>query len=227
MKQIKTKGVYYLGCEVESDFAIVKHVKSYSKHSFPTIYTNDSDLLVLLNDVDCIVKLNVGTCKKTYLLNPVKFWEELFGCKMNPRIIKIMCVLLGTDYNPYSSESPIHVKNFKEILQWLNVENYSDIDEDLLLVKIYMIMKSNPESKYCQQTARALNLYLNDIEYNLHYINEDEALKVNVNGFLRLYRSNCLYDESTKTPFCFAGNVDEVKQELSRELKKNNNKSKK
>lgn len=189
---IKTKGVYYLGCEVESDFAIVKHVRTYSKHSFPTIYTNDSDLLVLLSDVDCIVKLNMTAYKKTYLLNPVAFWKQIFGCEMSSRVIKILCVLLGTDYNPYSSESPIHIKNFKEALSMLGVSKYSEIDEDLLLVKIYMIMKENEGNKYCQQTARALNVYLNDIEYGLHYITNIEPSSVNAKGFLNMFRSNWL-----------------------------------
>ena len=208
INMIKTKGIYYLGCEVESDFAIVKHVRSYSKHSFPTIYTNDSDLLVLLNDIDCIVKLNVTSCKKTYLLNPVKFWQQLFGCTLSNRLIKIMCVLLGSDYNPYSNESPIHIKNFKEILTWMNVKTYEEIDEDLLLVKIYMIMKENEGNKYCQQTARALNIYLNDIEYNLHYIGNNEAVGVDVKGFLQMFRSNCLKDETLNIPFVFEGEID-------------------
>lgn len=231
MNMIKTKGVYYLGCEVESDFAIVKHVKAYSRHSFPTIYTNDSDLLVLLNDVDCIVKLNINSCKKTYLLNPVKFWQQLFGCQLSCRLIKIMCVLLGTDYNPYSPDSPIHIKNFKEILTWLKINKYEEIDEDLLLVNIYMKMKENPNNKYCQQTARALNIYLNDIEYALHYISENEARSVNVNGFLKLFRSNCLRNEINNTPFSFECSLEDMNVESSdipikRMTKINENKTK-
>ena len=190
VSMIKTKGVYYLGCEVESDFAIVKHVKTYSKHSFPTVYTNDSDLLVLLSDVDCIVKLNMTSYKKTYLLNPVSFWKQIFGCSMSSRVIKILCVLLGTDYNPYSSASPIHIKNFKEALSLVGVSKYSEIDEDVLLVKIYMIMKNNIGNKYCQQTARALNVYLNDIEYSLHYITNVEPSSVDAKGFLSMFHSN-------------------------------------
>lgn len=187
---IRTKGVYYIGCEIESDFAIAKHVRTYSKYSFPTIYTTDSDLLVLLSDIDCVVKMNCSNSKKPYLINPVKFWHSIFNCDLSPKIIKILCVLLGTDYNPFSSESPIHIKNFKQILKFLNIANYSDIDEDVLLTKLYVKMNENKNNINVKQTAFALNMYLNDIENNLHYINNIEKDSINVKQFLNLFRSS-------------------------------------
>lgn len=190
VSMIKTKGVYYLGCEVESDFAIAKHVRAYSKHCFPTIYTTDTDLLVLLSDVDCIVKMNGGNIRKPYLINPVVFWRHLFGCDLSPKVIKIMCVLLGSDYNPFHQDSPIHIKHFKEVLGWLGVKNYNEIDEDLLLVKICMKMNEHKESRFVQQTAAAMNIYLNDIEKKLHYINNVEPCEIDAIGFLRHFRNN-------------------------------------
>ena len=187
---IKTKGVYYIGCEIESDFAIAKHVRTYSKFSFPTIYTTDSDLLVLLSDIDCVVKMNCSNSKKPYLINPVKFWHSIFGCNLSPKIIKILCVLLGTDYNPYSNDSPIHIKNFKNILRFLNIANYSEIDEDVLLTKLYVKMNENKNNIHVKQTAFALNMYLNDVENNLHFINNIEVGSINVQQFLNLYRSS-------------------------------------
>ena len=86
---INTPSVYYLGCEIESDFAISKHIHTYSKNSFPTIYTTDTDLLVLLSDVDCVVKMNYPGCKKPYLINPVQFWRNIFNCNLSPRITRL------------------------------------------------------------------------------------------------------------------------------------------
>ena len=57
ISNIKLDHIYYMGCEIESDFAIAKHVRTYSKYCFPTIYTTDTDLLVLLSDVDCIIRM--------------------------------------------------------------------------------------------------------------------------------------------------------------------------
>jgi len=192
INMIKTKGVYYMGCEIESDFAIAKHVRTYAKHSFPTIYTTDSDLLVLLSDIDCIVKMNGGGTKKPYLINPVQFWKHIFGCQLSPKIIKILCVLLGTDYNPYHQDSPIHIKSFKDILSpdWLNIKTYNEIDEDILLVKIYMKMNEHKTSRFVQQTAAALNIYLNDIEKNFHYINNIETETLDINKFLKYFRDS-------------------------------------
>ena len=189
---IRTKGIYYLGCEIESDFAISKHVHTYSKRSFPTIYTTDTDLLVLLSDVDCVVKMNHPGSKKPLLINPTIFWKQVFetNAVISPRIIRILCVLLGTDYNPYSNDSPIHLKNFKEVLRWLNVQRFEDIDEDLLLVQIYKRMKANPNHKCVQQTAFALNVYLNDIETNLHFINNIDIQTIDVKQFFDIFRAS-------------------------------------
>ena len=190
VSMIETKGIYYMGSEIESDFALSKHVHAYSKYSFPTIYTTDSDLLVLLSDVDCVIKMNYPGNKKPYLINPVKFWNGVFGCDLPNKIIKILCVLLGTDYNPYHDNSPVHIRTFKDVLKWLNVKTYSEIDEDLLLVQLYMRMKQNPSNKYVQQTALALNMYLNDMEANFHFINNIDSDTVDAEKFLSIFRNS-------------------------------------
>ena len=106
---------------------------------------------------------------KEYYVNPVNFWKYVFKCKISSRIIKILCVLLGTDYNPYDKTSPIHMKCFTDILPRLNIKSFSDIDEDALLVHIYNIMSQNPTNKHVIATATALNIYLADsIEGKLH-----------------------------------------------------------
>ena len=196
IKNMNLSNVKFLGCEIESDFAISKHVHTYSKHAFPTIYSSDTDMLVNMCDVDCVVKLtmksnnvlrNEGKIKSsTYFINPVMFWNEIFGCELKPKIIKTLCVLMGTDYNPYHPDSPIHIKSFDEVLNWLEIKDFSEIDEDLLFAKIFVVMKSNVDNFYCKQTAIALNIYLNDLETEIHYITEDnDKNKLNMERFLK------------------------------------------
>lgn len=196
IKNMNLSNVKFLGCEIESDFAISKHVHAYSKHAFPTIYSSDTDMLVNMCDVDCVVKLtmksgnvlrNEGKIKSsTYFINPVMFWNEIFGCELKPKIIKTLCVLMGTDYNPYHPDSPIHIKSFDEVLNWLEIKDFSEIDEDLLFTKIFVVMKSNSDNFYCKQTAFALNIYLNDLETEIHYITEDDDKnKLNMERFLK------------------------------------------
>ena len=100
---------------------------------------------------------------------------------------------MGTDYNPYHPTSPIHIRHFNDILRILNVKQFEDIDEDILLANIYMIMKNNESNPYCKQTAVALNMYLNDIENELHYITKDiDVTMLNKERFLK-YSKQIIY----------------------------------
>lgn len=215
VKKINLDNVKFFGCEIESDFAISKHIHTYSKNAFPTIYSSDTDMLCLMCDVDCVVKLSIKNGRRnlkknkdqrtliedniikffdgkhvsdnlTFFVNPISFWEELFKCKLSPKIIKILCVLMGTDYNPYHPKSPIHIRYFDDILKILNIDKFEDIDEDVLLANIYMIMKNNEDNVYCKQTAIALNMYLNELEGEIHFITESTNIsKIDSNRFLR------------------------------------------
>ena len=178
IENLKFDNVKFLGCEVESDYAISKHIHTYSKNAFPTVYSSDTDMLVHMCDVSCVVKLSFKvseTKRLSYYINPVMFWKEIFGCDLSKRLIKIICVLKGTDYNPYNFTSPIHIKNFKEVLKWMNVDSFEKVDEDLLLAKIYMIMRNNEGNIYCRQTALALNMYLNNFESDIHFISAGDG----------------------------------------------------
>lgn len=54
------KEVEFLGCEQESDFVIKKHIKLNCPYGqTPTILTGDTDLLLLLHDVDCVIKMKL------------------------------------------------------------------------------------------------------------------------------------------------------------------------
>lgn len=198
----KIKNINFFGCEIESDFALSKHVHNYSKYAYPTIYSSDTDMLCLMCDVNCIIKLSINSnmyCKnssdnnrRTFLfVNPVLFWQEIFGCTLKKRIIIILCVLMGTDYNPYDSKSPIHIKYFSDILSLLHVEKYEDISEEILLSSIYSTIKNNKDNIHCKQTILALNVYLNDLEDELHYITGDN-IKVNMDLFIK-YSKQIIY----------------------------------
>ena len=191
IEKLKFSNVKFLGCEIESDFAISKHIHTYSKNAFPTVYSSDTDMLVHMCDVNCVIKLTMKiteTKRITYFINPSVFWKEIFGCELSKKLIKTICVLMGTDYNPYNSSSPIHIKRFEDVLKMMNVESFDKLDEDLLFAKIYMIMKVNEGNIYCKQTAIALNMYLNDLEGDIHFITSESNKKINISRFLKYSR---------------------------------------
>lgn len=222
VKKINFDNVKFFGCEIESDFALSKHVHAYSKNAFPTIYSSDTDMLCLMCDVDCIIKLSIKNNKQKYLkntknsrndeqyiykchnnvnvsnnstfyINPVRFWQGIFKCKLSTNIIKILCVLMGTDYNPYHPKSPIHIRHFHDILKILNVDKFENIDEDILLAKIYVIMKNNENDIHCMQTAIALNIYLNELESKMHFITKNTNVnKIDMQRFLKYSKQTIL-----------------------------------
>ena len=93
---------------------------------------------------------------------------------------------MGTDYNPYHPKSPIHIRQFHDILKILNVDKFENIDEDVLLAKIYVIMKNNENDIHCKQTAIALNMYLNELEGEMHFITKNTNVnKIDMPRFLK------------------------------------------
>lgn len=59
------KDIEYLGCEEEADYVIYHHIKKYGyDKQCPTIVTNDTDLLLILHDIDCIIKIKQKNFKK-------------------------------------------------------------------------------------------------------------------------------------------------------------------
>ena len=188
INMINVRNVYYLGCGLESDFALAKHVRSYSKAAFPTIYTNDTDLLVLLADVPCMLKMMVK--HKTFLVNPVEFWNKIFGCKVSAKVIAYMCILMGTDYNPRLQDSPIHVNEFADVLKLMNVDRYSDIDDDALKLKVYEMLKLYKEHPASSQTALAINIYAENHESSFVYLTNIDVNSINVKLYLDMSRKN-------------------------------------
>ena len=184
--------VTFFRCELEADFALALHIKTYNKRALSVVETVDSDMLCLLNDVSCVVNLKHkimdnevvvnedGTTDVKHVLNnnykdsfyqikPIEFWEYIFGYKLPSRVIKILCVLMGTDYNPYHKSSKIHISTFEDILTRLNVSSFSKLTEEMLLLHLYELFKNNMGDRDVSGTIIALNIYLNDnIEQTLH-----------------------------------------------------------
>lgn len=190
ISEIHIPNVQFFECNIESDYAIANHIDMYSKNAFPTIITSDTDMVALLCDVNCIIKL-IPRRMHSLQINPLEFWHNVFGINMNERVIKIACVLLGSDYNPYDSSSPIHIATLDELRQFAAVKSFEDITEEMLLTKIYLIMNDHPNETYTQQTAIALNMYLKRFEQAIHYISPDEC--VNLNKFIKISKMDCLY----------------------------------
>ena len=65
-------------------------------------------------------------------------------------------------------------------------------------------MRQYPDSKYVQQTALALNIYLNDIETNFHFINNIDPGSIDTEKFLRIFRNSWfpMNDEQMKQKQC-------------------------
>lgn len=172
--------VNFFGCCVESDFALSRHVRTYNKFTYPTVYSNDTDMIALLSDIDCAVKFTIkdGFGKgNNIVVNPKEFWHKLFGCDLSPAIVRIICVLMGTDYNPYHPKSPIHIRRLSDVLDLMDVDEFQKIDEDKLRFKLYMIMNENKGNIHVMQTAMALNIYLNNNETDLHVITGNEHVE--------------------------------------------------
>jgi hypothetical protein len=92
LQKSKCKDIYLeiLGCNTEADYVIRKHIKTYSptyneknkpNHysvNKPTIFTIDTDLLVMLADVDCVVNLKMKKIPKINCsvipINLKQFW---------------------------------------------------------------------------------------------------------------------------------------------------------
>ena len=127
--------VEFIGCENESDFVIRKHILLYNSLNCPTIYTNDSDLFMLLCDINCYIRV------KSPLLNirikPNLFWQWLTGLEnIYLNDIAAFCCILGNDYNHF------------KFMKW-KVDNLNDIRE---------LFKNN-KNLYSNAYNHALKLY--------------------------------------------------------------------
>lgn len=156
----------FYGCSIESDFAIVKHINSYNKNTYPIVITNDTDLIALLCDVDCVIKYVLTG--KVYIINPPNFWKNVFGTELSSTIIKILCVLKGVDYNIVDRNNCLNT--FSDILRILNVKSYNDITKEMLYEYLNKYFEINKNKEYIKYTALAINMYLVNMEITFYEI---------------------------------------------------------
>ena len=81
-----TYNIKCYGCEFEADLVIRNLVSMYNllnQPISPVVYTTDSDLLVLLSDLDCKIhineNLNTTYFNEGYFVNPSWFWKKLLN----------------------------------------------------------------------------------------------------------------------------------------------------
>jgi len=99
IKNIKTD-IEFIGCENESDYVIRKHILLYNSLNCPTIYTNDSDLFMLLSDVNCYIRIKSPSLNVR--IKPNLFWQWLTNQKnVYYDNIVALCCLMGNDYNHF------------------------------------------------------------------------------------------------------------------------------
>lgn len=158
--------VTFYGCSIEADFAIAKHIVTYNKNVCPIVITTDTDLLALLCDVDCILKFSMG--KHTYFVNPVEFWQKVFGTTLSPVVIKMLCIMKGVDYNIV--DTGIKIYRFGDILGILHINSFDELTEDRLYAYICEYLEKNKDKPETQYTAIAINLYINDMESSFYEI---------------------------------------------------------
>ena len=161
--------VDFFGCAVDAELALAKHLKMYNKHTFPKVITCDTDMLAHLCDIDCNLSLELPDC--IYNFSPKEFWKSIFNCYLPANVIRIVCCLLGTDYN---YKSKIAIDSVEELLPLLHVEKYDDITIKGLLT---WIETKGDELKLgsIHTTILAINIYLSNIEstvLNLKHIPE-------------------------------------------------------
>ena len=98
-RKINTQ-IDFIGCENESDFVIRKHILLYNSLNCPTIYTTDSDLFMLLADVNCYIRIKSSSLN--IRIKPNLFWQWLTGLKnIYLNDIIAFCCVLGNDYNHF------------------------------------------------------------------------------------------------------------------------------
>lgn len=122
-----TDNIKFYGCDIESDFAIAKHVHE-NKDNYKKIITNDTDLLLLLYNVqncevilktnkyvskdnhiadykDCAFDKNklyeeVESIKETIYITPNKLWKFIITNTKYNNLIIYSCIK-GNDYTKY------------------------------------------------------------------------------------------------------------------------------
>ena len=146
--EIKERGIKtqidFIGCENESDFVIRKHILLYNSLNCPTVYTTDSDLFMLLSDVNCYIRIKSSNLN--IRIKPNLFWQWLTGLKnIYLNDIIAFCCILGNDYNHFKF-TKYKVETVEEIRELFknNKNLYSNIyNHAIKLYQKYKLQKLN------------------------------------------------------------------------------------
>ena len=181
-QKIKTQ-VDFIGCENESDFVIRKHILLYNSLNCPTIYTTDSDLFMLLSDINCYIRIKSSTLN--IRIKPNLFWQWLTGLKnIYLNDIIAFCCILGNDYNHFrfTKYKIDTLSDIRELFNnnknlYLNVYNHA--------VKLYAKYKLNKKGPINELLHFLISIDIYKqcdlIENEIHYIET-----VNRNMYARL-----------------------------------------
>lgn len=172
-REIKTQ-IDFIGCENESDFVIRKHILLYNSLNCPTIYTTDSDLFMLLSDVNCYIRIKSSTLN--IRIKPNLFWQWLTGLKnIYLNDIIAFCCILGNDYNhfrftKYKVET---VEDIRELFK-NNKNLYSNIYNHA--IKLYQKYKLQKNIQSSENEDQIINKTSTKIIGNKNYEFIDELL---------------------------------------------------
>lgn len=157
IKEETNKKITILGCEEESDFVIRKHVLTHHKYHYPTICTYDTDLIMLLSDIECLIKIktkiieNEKVNKINLVLNTKDFWNWVLYNKRYEEIkytfedIITICSRMGTSYNKYASQFKLQSLNsIRNTYQ----KNFYQLTMDEIHSSLDKIMKKDLKGKY-------------------------------------------------------------------------------
>ena len=157
--EIRNK-MLFLGCTTENDFAIESHIRSFN-NDFPTILTNDTDMIVNLCDIEC--QLSLYRDGRTYYVQPKMFWKSILGCDVDKKIVKLMCISMGTDYNKAYCNNEFNIMKFDEWLDRMNVERYKDIKFEDMMDYIDNYLRKCKHN-IVHSISMSVNVYLNNFE---------------------------------------------------------------
>jgi len=180
--KIKTQ-IDFIGCENESDFVIRKHILLYNSLNCPTIYTTDSDLFMLLSDINCYIRIK--TPSMNIRIKPNLFWQWLTGLKnIYLNDIIAFCCILGNDYNHFKF-TKYKVDTTEDIRELFknNKTLYNNIyNHAIKLYQKYKLLKKEPVNELLYFLI-SLDMYkqCDLIENEIHYINQ-----INPNTFDKL-----------------------------------------
>lgn len=124
------KIIEFLGCEQESDFVIKKHIKLNCPYGqIPTILTGDTDLLLLLHDVECVIKMKLKINNKD---NKTNTQDEKTERSSSPK--KQILSLNANSYSKKQTDNKTIIYiNPKQFWTWLlQTQNYTY--QDLITV---------------------------------------------------------------------------------------------